>query len=104
MSGIYGKIRLILLIFLIFIGQAPAVSAEPCEMMDMSACDSDMTTSMSDCCDEDCDCPTGHLSAVILHMPLSLEGKIISIQKNSAPLFLVVSQFSSTLYRPPITL
>jgi hypothetical protein len=73
-----------------------------------SAIDSslDMTSdASSNCCDVDCHCPSGNCSSTALPLHIMPNGRLHSLsQDNEFPSQWVVSQFPSSLYRPPISL
>jgi len=108
--------NLIILVLLMFVGQvvsAPLLNCSSAQMdshsmsmMDMSSHDmSDMLESNQamDCCDSDCECPSGMCVSIALYFSSSTEANFsndsnqidISSQK-------VNKQAISSIYRPPI--
>lgn len=119
-----------MLVLMVFIGQAAAAANESCQMStekqrseqsmdapcmtsidqstnimnDVESCSSQSKTNMAEYCDQECNCPSGDFaSAILLTIPESCR-EVASLQKNSKSPFLVIKQFPTTLYRPPISL
>lgn len=114
-----------MLVLLVFVGQAMASAAMPCQMdmqsqphqmaMDESSnsvhmmhddLDSSNQASKSDssgCAELDCSCPMVGCSSAMLPAA-SFQNKVLPISShiNNQSLLLAINQVSSSLYRPPI--
>lgn len=56
-----------------------------------------------DCCDSQCNCPVGSCLSVALTMKqLELKGIIQATEFTHVPVVNVLTQYKSSLYRPPI--
>ena len=116
--------NLIFLLLLIFVGQvvsAPLLSCSKTQtgshsmsVMDMTSDDmSNMAMSPSsniqgslqtmDCCDDDCDCPSGVCASIVLFVSPSTE---VNFYNNSSVIIIASQKISkqvlSTIHRPPI--
>jgi hypothetical protein len=99
-----SKSLMVILMLLVFVGQASASTVMPCEMNALTSMDdmSDMSSSEMDCCDQDCSCPMGScVSAVFINTPVLIEPELISPKINQSPTR-VLMQTLTSLYRPPI--
>jgi len=56
----------------------------------------------SDCCQQDCNCPTSVSVSVVLAGLAHYNITIVSFDIPSQPQSLLISQFPNSLYRPPI--
>ena len=60
-------------------------------------------TSQSDCCDSQCNCPSGSCLSVALTMKqLELKGIVQTTELTLIPIVNVLPQYKSSLYRPPM--
>jgi hypothetical protein len=125
-SLIKSKILTVMLMLMVFIGQTAAATNDSCHMntvnqnihlsMDTTSHIAQDTVShivksgsvtqsnMSDCCTQDCNCPLGDCSSVLLLSSPHQNWEMIALQKKAGRLFLVTRQSTTTLYRPPISL
>ncbi|NQZ07863.1 MAG: hypothetical protein HRT35_11940 [Algicola sp.] len=104
------KSLMVVLMLLVFVGQATASAVMPCEMdaqtsigsMMMDHDMSDMASGDMNCCDQDCSCPMGScVSAVFINTPVLIEPELNSqkiVQYSTQGLI----QTLTSLYRPPI--
>lgn len=115
-----------MLMLIVFIGQATAATNNSCQMntidqnihlsMDVTRhiskdmvshknmSGSETQSDMNGCCLQDCNCPLGDCSSVMLLSSPHHDWEMIALQKKRNHHFLVVIQFPSGLYRPPISL
>lgn len=117
-----SRILAVMVVLMVFIGQANAVTVSACQinmknqsvtqsmrMVDHSSVtvsedDSLSAPKMSDCCDQNCACSSGNCAPAVM-LPVSYDDRdVIPLQKNTAPQLLIPEQSSTSLYRPPISL
>ena len=126
MLFIKSNILTVVLMFMVFVGQASATTSGSCQMntkdqnihlsmettnhitKDMAAhigmSGSATQSSMDDCCAQDCDCALGGCSLVMLLPSPHHAWEVIALKKMGRHPFLVTRQSPPTLYRPPISL
>lgn len=96
---------MVVLMLLVFVGQATASAVMPCEMDAQTSIGSmmmDHDMSDMDCCDQDCSCPMGScVSAVFINTPVLMEPELISQKIVQSPTRMLIQNLTS-LYRPPI--
>ncbi len=110
--SLISKSLMVVLMLLVFVGQASAFTVVPCEMNGQASMMSgmshpihdmsDMASSDMDCCDQECSCPMGScVSAVLFNTPVLIEPELISQKIIQSPTR-VLMQTLTSLYRPPI--
>ncbi|PCI51447.1 MAG: hypothetical protein COB49_01635 [Alphaproteobacteria bacterium] len=123
MLFIKSKILAVMLVLMVFIGQATAATSNSCQMdqnihlsiavtsritkdtvIHINMLGSETLSSMDDCCAQDSDCPLGDCSSVMLLSSPHHLWEVITLQRKGDRPFLVARQSPTTLYRPPISL
>ncbi len=127
-----SKILAIFLMLLISVGQTSTAAEVSCNMdsnqvtmaqdMDISCMkDMDMTSqnrpddaaddttdcsnsNMAEYCDLDCHCPSGDVTSAILLATPNGNWEMALLEKNTKNPYLIIMQFPTALYRPPISL
>ncbi len=120
MFFIKNKVLTVVVMLLVFVGQAMASSASPCLMdnnsqsdnptmmnhlgHDMGASEMASDSGDLDCCDQDCACLMSSCAPVAL-LSLAYNGtdSVVASQKTRQFLYLVKNQYSDSLFRPPIS-
>ncbi|VAW00500.1 hypothetical protein MNBD_ALPHA01-844 [hydrothermal vent metagenome] len=127
-----NKILAIILMLLVSVGQTASAAEVSCNMdinqvtmeqdmdvscmkdMDMSSQNrpddaADDTTdcsnaNMAEYCDLNCHCPSGDVTSAILLATPNGSWEMALLQKNTKSPYLIIMQFPTALYRPPISL
>lgn len=120
-----GKILMVALTLLVFVGQATASTVSACQVdvqkltgsmaMEVTAqattilnndvvmYDAASKSDESGCCDQDYSCPMGGCASAALSTTSYCDGVVASSQKISQPLLLATGLSLSSVYRPPIS-
>ena len=125
-----GKVLVVVLTLLVFIGQTVAAAVNPCQMfsksqpasmdmmdgmiadmidcsvhnMDGDAHSHNTENAMTmDCCSQDSDCHNGVCISLILPSEALVVEAAVTVQKITPPLLVAITSPPALLYRPPLS-